>query len=98
MSSSSSIGNHFLMTKNIQNIKKKLQLAVKFRFVQILFIGLECDMVCMEGSEISIETKHLLGIPDTSFKGRSTLTARSVLRSNVDPTDDKILQRKKQNT
>lgn len=34
----------------------------------------------------------LLGIPDTSLSGRSTLTARSVLRSNSDPAVDKILQ------
>lgn len=35
--------------------------------------------------------RDLLGIPDTSFRGLSTLTARSVLRSKSDPTVARIL-------
>lgn len=41
---------------------------------------------------------YSLGIPDTSFKGLSTLTARSVLKSKSDPTVDKILRRKEAET
>lgn len=35
--------------------------------------------------------RYLLGIPDTSFRGRSTLTARSVRRSKSEPTVARIL-------
>lgn len=38
------------------------------------------------------QMKHLLGIPDTNFSGRNTLTARNVRRSNSDPTEESILE------
>lgn len=36
-------------------------------------------------------SRDLLGIPDTSFRGLSTLTARSVRRSKSEPTLARIL-------
>lgn len=42
-------------------------------------------------STLTYWKSDLLGIPDTSFRGLSTLTARSVRRSNSEPTLARIL-------